>query len=104
MSQYNDVETLSTLRFGLRAKSIKNAVKQNAQRSAKELQNLLNKAELKIIQNTQLIKLIQTKLKETLDIECPFEEIKNKLSLIYTQKDLEILFSVLNGNKDDKLL
>lgn len=30
MSQYNDRETLSTLRFGLRAKSIKNAVKCNA--------------------------------------------------------------------------
>jgi kinesin family protein 5 len=30
MSQYNDRETLSTLRFGNRAKSIKNAVKQNA--------------------------------------------------------------------------
>jgi hypothetical protein len=27
MSQYNDRETLSTLRFGNRAKSIKNAVK-----------------------------------------------------------------------------
>ena len=24
--------------------------------------------------------------------------------MIYTQKDLEVLFSVLNGNKDDKLL
>lgn len=30
MSQYNDRETLSTFRFGNRAKSIKNSVKQNA--------------------------------------------------------------------------
>ena len=30
LSAYNDRETLSTLRFGLRAKSIKNALKQNA--------------------------------------------------------------------------
>jgi len=37
MSKYNDRETLSTFRFGSRAKSIKNAVKCNAQRSAKEL-------------------------------------------------------------------
>tara|TARA_B110000285_G_scaffold235265_1_gene315952 strand:- start:2792 stop:3205 length:414 start_codon:yes stop_codon:yes gene_type:complete len=58
MSQYNDRETLSTLRFGLRAKSIKNAIKQNAQRSAKELQNLLNQAEKKIKQNNDLITLI----------------------------------------------
>jgi kinesin family protein 5 len=59
MSQYNDRETLSTLRFGLRAKSIKNAVKQNAQRSAKELLMLLNVAEEKIKTNEELITLIQ---------------------------------------------
>ena len=51
LSQYNDRETLSTLRFGLRAKSIKNALKQNAQRSAKELIGLLNVAEAKILKN-----------------------------------------------------
>lgn len=58
MSQYNDRETLSTFRFGNRAKSIKNAVKQNAQRSAKELLGLLNVAEAKIKLNTDLITLI----------------------------------------------
>lgn len=104
MSQYNDRETLSTLRFGLRAKSIKNAIKQNAQRSAKELQGLLTVAEKKIKQNNELIKLIQIKIRESLNVECPFEEIKSKLSILYTQKDLEVLYSVLNGNKDDKLL
>lgn len=36
-SKYNDRETLSTLRFGNRAKSIKNKVKQNTERSAKDL-------------------------------------------------------------------
>ena len=36
-SSYNDKETLSTLRFGTRAKTIKNKVKQNAERSSKEL-------------------------------------------------------------------
>jgi len=59
MSQYNDRETLSTLRFGNRAKSIKNAVKQNAQRSAKELLALLNVAEAKIKGHTELIGLMQ---------------------------------------------
>ena len=44
-SQYNDRETLSTLRFGMRAKSIKNKIKQNTERSAKELLILLNAAE-----------------------------------------------------------
>jgi kinesin family member 5 len=47
MSRYNDRETLSTFRFGNRAKSIKNAVKQNAQRSAKELLMCLNASEAK---------------------------------------------------------
>lgn len=63
MSQYNDRETLSTLRFGNRAKSIKNSLKQNSQRSAKELLALLNSAEAKLKKKTQLIKLIQDKLK-----------------------------------------
>ena len=44
-SQYNDRETLSTFRFGLRAKSIKNKIKQNTERSAKELLIELNKSE-----------------------------------------------------------
>lgn len=53
MCSYNDKETLSTLRFGYRAKSIKNKAKVNEERSAKELLMLLeaaNKtiAELKI--------------------------------------------------------
>jgi kinesin family protein 5 len=58
MSQYNDRETLSTLRFGNRAKSIKNAVKCNAQRSAKELLALLNVADAKIKGHAEIISLI----------------------------------------------
>lgn len=41
-SKYNNRETLSTLRFGNRAKSIKNKLKQNAERSAKDLILALN--------------------------------------------------------------
>jgi hypothetical protein len=44
MSSYNDKETLSTLRFGYRAKSIKNKAKVNEERSAKELLMLLEGA------------------------------------------------------------
>lgn len=65
---------------------------------------LLTAAEKKIKQKDELLALIQAKVKESLSVECTFDEIKNKLSIIYTQKDLEILYSVLNGNKDDKLL
>ena len=57
-SAYNDRETLSTLRFGNRAKNIKNKVKQNTERSAKELLILLNAAEGKIQRVTDLVAMI----------------------------------------------
>ncbi len=62
MSAYNDKETLSTLKFGNRAKNIKNKVVQNAERSAKELLVLLNEAEGKVTKITELVKMIQTKI------------------------------------------
>ncbi len=45
---FNDAETLSTLRFGARARNIKNAPKVNRDYSVAELKVLLNKAEEKI--------------------------------------------------------
>ena len=48
MCGYNDKETLSTLRFGQRAKSIKNKPTANVERSCKELEILLGNAEMKI--------------------------------------------------------
>ncbi|EOO01454.1 putative kinesin heavy chain protein [Phaeoacremonium minimum UCRPA7] len=47
-SSYNDAETLSTLRFGMRAKSIKNKAKINAELSPAELKALLAKAKTQI--------------------------------------------------------
>lgn len=44
-SSYNDSETLSTLRFGMRAKSIKNKAKVNAELSPAELKALLKKSQ-----------------------------------------------------------
>ncbi|KAF7546497.1 hypothetical protein G7Z17_g8381 [Cylindrodendrum hubeiense] len=44
-SSYNDSETLGTLRFGTRAKSIKNKAKVNAELSPAELKSLLKKAQ-----------------------------------------------------------
>ncbi|KAF9075279.1 kinesin heavy chain [Rhodocollybia butyracea] len=44
-SSYNEPETLSTLRFGIRAKSIKNSARVNAELSPSELKNLLTKAQ-----------------------------------------------------------
>jgi kinesin family protein 5 len=45
-SSYNEAETLSTLRFGIRAKSIKNTARVNAELSPLELKGLLAKAQL----------------------------------------------------------
>ncbi|KAM0745937.1 kinesin heavy chain [Meredithblackwellia eburnea MCA 4105] len=44
-SAYNEVETISTLRFGMRAKSIKNKARINAELSPAELKALLKKAQ-----------------------------------------------------------
>ncbi|KAK7179612.1 Kinesin heavy chain [Paraphaeosphaeria sporulosa] len=44
-SSYNDSETVSTLRFGMRAKSIKNKAKVNAELSPAELKLMLKKAQ-----------------------------------------------------------
>jgi kinesin family protein 5 len=45
-SSYNEAETLGTLRFGIRAKSIKNTARVNAELSPLELKSLLGKAQL----------------------------------------------------------
>ena len=94
LSQYNDRETLSTLRFGLRAKSIKNAVKQNAQMSAKELQALLKVSDEKKKQMTELVGLIQKKIKA----EDSDPSYKETLKMIGSTKDLEALYKVLSSS------
>ena len=57
-SSYNANETLSTLRFGQRAKSIKNKVVVNATRSVQELEGLLMRAEKAIdMQSAHILSL-----------------------------------------------
>lgn len=47
-SSYNDAETISTLRFGVRAKAIKNKAHVNAELSPQELKQLLKKAQSQV--------------------------------------------------------
>ena len=47
-SLYNEAETVSTLRFGKRAKMIKNKLTQNKELSLEQLKILLTKAEKKV--------------------------------------------------------
>jgi len=48
-SSFNDVETLSTLRFGVRAKTIKNKARMNVELSPAELKSLLKEAKSRIL-------------------------------------------------------
>ncbi|KAF9196177.1 hypothetical protein BGZ49_002890 [Haplosporangium sp. Z 27] len=58
-SSYNDAETVGTLRFGTRAKSIKNKAKVNQELSAAELKLLLKKAKTEAITFTQYISALE---------------------------------------------
>ena len=60
MCSYNDKETLSTLRFGARAKNIKNTLVKNEEKSAKELKILLSKAEEKLRIQEELIQKFES--------------------------------------------
>jgi kinesin family protein 5 len=61
-SSYNATETISTLRFGNRAKRIENKAKVNQQRSVEELTALLRRAERAIDMQQQYIKKLEVKL------------------------------------------
>jgi kinesin family protein 5 len=60
MNSYNDKETLTTLRFGQRAKCIKNKPKENVELSAGELKVLLDAAELKVKNMEALMAIYQS--------------------------------------------
>lgn len=64
-SSLNDSETLTSVRFGWRAKSIKNAPKINKSYTVSELLLLLAKAEETIKQQNALIKELTEKKKRT---------------------------------------
>ena len=66
-SSYNAMETVSTLRFGTRAKSIENKVSVNQTRSIEELENLLMRAEKAIDAQTAHIISLTTQLQAALN-------------------------------------
>ena len=61
---YNDSETLSTLRFGARARNIKNAPKVNKEYTVAELKRLLEKSEEKIDALKKHIKILEKQILE----------------------------------------
>ncbi|KAI8621098.1 P-loop containing nucleoside triphosphate hydrolase protein [Chytriomyces sp. MP71] len=62
-SSFNETETISTLRFGMRAKTIKNKAKINAELSPNELKNLLKKAKHDISQLQTYISSVENEIK-----------------------------------------
>ena len=64
-SSYNAPETVSTLRFGNRAKSIKNVARVNQQRSVEELTKLLMRAEKAIDVQGKYIAQLEAKMKNS---------------------------------------
>ncbi|KIV95231.1 hypothetical protein PV10_02908 [Exophiala mesophila] len=61
-SSYNDTETISTLRFGMRAKTIKNKAKVNAELSPAELKRLLKIAQNQTISFERYIASLDSEL------------------------------------------
>ncbi|KAH7889680.1 P-loop containing nucleoside triphosphate hydrolase protein [Phlebopus sp. FC_14] len=61
-SAYNEAETLSTLRFGIRAKSIKNTARVNQELSPLELKGLLSKAQLANTRHLTYIQALEAEL------------------------------------------
>lgn len=84
-SSFNDMETVSTLRFGYRAKAIKNKPKVNREFTVAELQLLLERAEKNIEKHKLRIKTLEKLLKE------------NKISL---PKEEEVVAEADTGDKE----
>ena len=108
LSAYNDRETLSTLRFGNRAKSIKNKVVQNAERSAKELLVALNEAESRIEKITEVVTLLQGKLRQLIkeaptDIAEAYKALLEDTKGVSTASDLDFLLMKLKGTAEEVL-
>lgn len=61
----NVAETISTIRFGERAKKIKTKVKANTQRSAAQLQQLLDRLQDELEKTRAYVKLLEEKLAES---------------------------------------
>jgi len=71
-SSYNDSETLSTLRFGMRAKKIENKAKVNQELSAGELRKLLDIARRQINSFQKLVTAMENELLIWRSGELPF--------------------------------
>jgi len=113
-SSYNDSETLSTLRFGMRAKKIENKPKINKEISAAELkiqveklENHLNEAELRIVQLERFIQsngLLPPKRVDGLQMKMlptkkPSKGNHNKVNSSYDEDNMKLEYDFTLNNK-----
>ena len=71
-------------------------MKQNAQRSAKELLGLLSVAEVKIIEHEVLINLLQLRIHSSIQSDS-YEAAKDQLKPLCKTKDLAVLNTMLKA-------
>jgi kinesin family protein 5 len=73
-SSYNEAETVSTLRFGIRAKQIKNKPKVNKEYTVAELKLLISKADTEMAKKDRQIALLEKALFDS-GVKLPAEEM-----------------------------
>jgi len=83
-ARFNAQETLSTLRFGTRAKRIKNTPKINEQKSIAQLQALLAKAEAAIDLQASYITALEKKVAQS---KSPQKQLVSNNNITYNQED-----------------
>jgi len=99
-SPFNEMETVSTLRFGYRAKSIKNKPKINREFTVAELQLLLEKAERTIEKQGAKINAFEKMMKEK-GMVVPRDE---DLDTVENDQDLEEEIDRMQREKEERML
>jgi kinesin family member 5 len=92
MSSYNDKETLSTLRFGQRAKNIQNKPIVNQERSSKELIKQINQLKSELSKQSEIInkihRHIESKYPDSSNLIADIGEIINGCFIIESRESL----------------
>jgi len=97
-SNFNEQETISTLRFGQRAKMIKNVVKVNHERSAEELKLLLEKKDFVLNELSAKCVYLENVLRQN-GIPVP-ENTSNILAGVITEQSREDMAELMDELKD----
>ena len=104
MSSFNAAETLSTLRFGNRAKKIKNKPVANMERSSKKLMQLLSEAEERIKRQVAAFGYINKRLVVLKDTE--FKSLLSEIHEIYKMikdNNAQGLYNLLKNGYTEEL-